>query len=192
MNKKGSFTKNILHITTRTEWRNWLKKNFKTESEAWLVYHKKGTGKPRIQYNDAVEEAICFGWIDSIVRKLDDKSIIQRFSRRSLKSKYSQANKVRLRSLVKEKKVHKEVLESLGAILKEKYVMPNDIILSIKTNRLAWKNFQKYSPQYQEIRIAFIDGARKRPNEFSRRLNYFIKMTEENKVIGFGGIDKHY
>jgi uncharacterized protein YdeI (YjbR/CyaY-like superfamily) len=192
MNKKDTFTKNILHITTRTEWRNWLKKNFKTESEAWLVYHKKGTGKPRIQYNDAVEEALCFGWIDSIVRKLDDKSIIQRFSRRSLKSKYSQANKVRLRSLVKEKKVHKEVLESLGAILKEKYVMPNDIILSIKTNRLAWKNFQKYSPQYQEIRIAFIDGARKRPNEFSKRLNYFIKMTEENKVIGFGGIDKHY
>ena len=192
MNKKGTFTKNILHITTKTEWRNWLKKNFKTESEAWLVYHKKGTGKPRIQYNDAVEEAICFGWIDSIVRKLNDKSIIQRFSRRSLKSKYSQANKVRLRSLVKEKKVHKEVLESLGAILKEKYVMPNDIILSIKTNRLAWKNFQKYSQQYQEIRIAFIDGARKRPNEFSKRLNYFIKMTEENKVIGFGGIDKHY
>jgi uncharacterized protein YdeI (YjbR/CyaY-like superfamily) len=192
MNKKGTFTKNILHITTRTEWRNWLKRNFKNESEAWLVYYKKGTGKPRIQYNDAVEEALCFGWIDSIVRKLDDKSIIQRFSRRSLKSKYSQANKVRLRSLVKEKKVHKEVLESLGAILKEKYVMPNDIILSIKTNRLAWKNFQKYSPQYQEIRIAFIDGARKRPNEFSKRLNYFIKMTEENKVIGFGGIDKHY
>ena len=192
MNKKGTFTKNILHITTRTEWRNWLKKNFKTESEAWLVYYKKGTGKPRIQYNDAVEEALCFGWIDSIVRKVDDKSIIQRFSRRSLKSKYSQANKVRLRSLVKERKVHKEVLKSLGAILKEKYVMPNDIILSIKTNRLAWKNFQKYSPQYQEIRIAFIDGARKRPNEFSKRLNYFIKMTEENKVIGFGGIDKHY
>jgi uncharacterized protein YdeI (YjbR/CyaY-like superfamily) len=192
MNKKDTFTKNILHITTRTEWRNWLKRNFKNESEAWLVYYKKGTGKPRIQYNDAVEEALCFGWIDSIVRKLDDKSIIQRFSRRSLKSKYSQANKVRLRSLVKEKKVHKEVLESLGAILKEKYVMPNDIILSIKTNRLAWKNFQKYSPQYQEIRIAFIDGARKRPNEFSKRLNYFIKMTEENKVIGFGGIDKHY
>ena len=192
MNKKCTSTKNILHLTTRTEWRNWLKKNFKTESEAWLVYYKKGTGKPRIQYNDAVEEALCFGWIDSIVRKVDDKSIIQRFSRRSLKSKYSQANKVRLRSLVKEKKVHKEVLESLGAILKEKYVMPNDIILSIKTNRLAWKNFQKYSPQYQEIRIAFIDGARKRPNEFSKRLNYFIKMTEENKVIGFGGIDKHY
>jgi uncharacterized protein YdeI (YjbR/CyaY-like superfamily) len=93
---------------------------------------------------------------------------------------------------VKEKKVHKEVLKSLVAILKEKYVIPNDIILSIKTNRLAWKNFQKYSPQYQEIRIAFIDGARKRPNEFSKRLNYFIKMTEENKVIGFGGIDKHY
>ncbi|HUV79449.1 MAG TPA: YdeI/OmpD-associated family protein [Candidatus Bathyarchaeia archaeon] len=192
MNKKGTSTKNILHITTRTEWRNWLKKNFKTESEAWLVYYKKGTGKPRIQYNDAVEEALCFGWIDSIVRKLDYNSVIQKFSRRSLKSKYSQANKVRLRSLVKERKVQKEVLKSLGAILKEKYVMPNDIILSVKANRLAWKNFQKYSPQYQEIRIAFIDGARKRPNEFAKRLNYFIKMTEENKVIGFGGIDKHY
>ncbi|MBU0533457.1 MAG: YdeI/OmpD-associated family protein [Candidatus Omnitrophica bacterium] len=182
----------MLYITTRKEWRNWLKKHFKTESEVWLVYYKKGTGKPRIQYNDAVEEALCFGWIDSIVRKLDDKSFAQRFSRRSLKSKYSQANKVRLRSLVKQKKVQKEVLESLGTILEEKYVIPNDILLAIKVNKLAWKNFQKYSPQYQEIRIAFIDGARKRPNEFSKRLKYFIKMTEKNKVIGFGGINKHY
>lgn len=55
-----------LHVADRKDWRNWLKKNYKTEKDIWPVYHKKATGKPRIEYNDAVEEALCFGWLDSI------------------------------------------------------------------------------------------------------------------------------
>jgi uncharacterized protein YdeI (YjbR/CyaY-like superfamily) len=181
-----------LYLTTRKEWRSWLQKHFKTETVVWLAYFKKETGKPRIQYNEAVEEALCFGWIDSTVRKVNDECFAQRFSKRNPKSKYSQANKVRLRSLARRKKIHKEVLQSLSAILEEKYAFPKDILLSIKTNKTAWKNFQKFSPQYKEIRIAFIDGARKRPEEFTKRLRYFVKMTEGNKTIGFGGIEKHY
>ena len=86
-----------LHITNRKDWRDWLKKNYKTEKEIWLVYHKKATGKPRIEYNDAVEEALCFGWIDSIVKTLDEEHTVQRFSPRKPKAKYSQANIERLR-----------------------------------------------------------------------------------------------
>jgi uncharacterized protein YdeI (YjbR/CyaY-like superfamily) len=70
--------------------------------------------------------------------------------------------------------------------------MPPDILEAIKANKQAWMNFQNYSAAYQRIRISYIDGARDRPAEFKKRLNNFIKMTEKNKQIGFGGIEKHY
>jgi uncharacterized protein YdeI (YjbR/CyaY-like superfamily) len=181
-----------LYVTQAKDWRNWLKKNYKTEKEIWLVYPKKATGKPRIEYNDAVEEALCFGWIDSIIKTLDDERTVQRFSPRKPKSSYSQANIERLRNLVAKKKVIKEVTETLGDILEEEFIFPPDIMKAIQANKEAWKNHQKFSDSYKRIRIAFIDGARKRPEEFKKRLRYFIEMTEKNKIIGFGGIEKHY
>jgi uncharacterized protein YdeI (YjbR/CyaY-like superfamily) len=181
-----------LYVSSRVEWRKWLKKNYKIEKEIWLVYYKKTSGKPRIAYNDAVEEALCFGWIDSNVKKIDDKSFAQRFSRRNPKSGYSQANKERLRKLVAEGKIMKDVLATLDDLSDEKFVIPADILKVIKADKEAWTNFQKFSETYKRIRIAFIDGARKRPAEFQKRLNYFIKMTEKNKQFGFGGIEKYY
>lgn len=181
-----------LYLTDRKKWRAWLRKNYKIAKEIWLVYYKKGTGKSRIQYNDAVEEALCFGWIDSTVRTIDEKRFAQRFSPRKPNSKYSPANKERLKFLLKKKKVIKEVRESLGAIAQEKFIIPEDILAEIKSNKQAWKHFQKFSEPYKRIRVGFIDGARKRPTEFKKRLAYFIKMTEQNKQFGFGGIEKHY
>ncbi|HCR70478.1 MAG TPA: hypothetical protein DIW23_03460 [Anaerolineae bacterium] len=181
-----------LYVTNPKDWRMWLKANYKTEKEIWLVYYKKETGKPPIEYNDAVEEALCFGWIDSIIKKLDDERTVQRFSLRKPKSSYSQANIERLRNLVAKKKVVKEVTETLGDILEREFIFPSDIMKSIQANKEAWENYQKFSDSYKRIRIAFIEGARKRPEEFKKRLKYFIEMTEKNKIIGFGGIEKHY
>jgi uncharacterized protein YdeI (YjbR/CyaY-like superfamily) len=182
----------ILHVTNPKDWRDWLKKNYKTEKEIWLVYYKKGTGKPRIEYNDAVEQALCFGWIDSIVKTLDEERTAQRFSPRKPKAKYSQANIERLRTLVAQKKVIKEVAETLEDVLNEEFIIPSDILKTIKANDEAWRNFQKFSDSYKRIRIAFIDGARNRPEEFKKRLRHFIEMTGKNKMFGFGGIEKHY
>jgi len=190
-NKQMEITK-TLYITNRRDWRDWLEKNYKTEKEIWLMYPKKATGKPRIEYNDAVEEALCFGWIDSIVKKLDDDHTVQRFSPRKPKAKYSQANIERLRDLMAKKKVIKEVAETLGDILNEEFVIPHDILKAIQENTEAWKNFQAFSDSYIRIRIAFIDGARSRPSEFQKRLRYFIEMTEKNKIFGFGGIERHF
>jgi uncharacterized protein YdeI (YjbR/CyaY-like superfamily) len=181
-----------LYVINRKEWRNWLKKHYKTEKEIWLVYPNKSTGKPRILYNDAVEEALCFGWIDSIIKKLDADHAVQRFSPRRPKAKYSQANIERLRFLVAQKKVVREVADTLDDVLNAEFVIPPDILKAIKANKEAWKNFQKFSDSYIRIRIAYIDGARKRPEEFQKRLRYFIEMTEKNKIIAFGGIEKHY
>jgi uncharacterized protein YdeI (YjbR/CyaY-like superfamily) len=181
-----------LHVTNRKEWRKWLREHYKTEKEIWLVYYKKETGQPRILYNDAVEEALCFGWIDSTFKTLDEKRTAQRFSPRKPKSPYSPANKERLRKLIKQRKVMKEVRETLGDISEEKLEIPADILEMIKASAEAWKHFQKFSDAYKRIRIGFIDGARKRPAEFQKRLRYFIRMTEKNKQYGFGGIEKLY
>ena len=183
---------NTLYVTNPKDWREWLKQHHKTEAEVWLVYPKKATGKPRIEYNDAVEQALCFGWIDSIIKTLDDEHTAQRFSPRKPKAKYSQANIERLRTLVAQKKVIKEVADTLTDILNAEFIIPPDILKAIQADKDAWKNFQNFSDAYIRIRVAFIDAARKRPDEFKKRLKYFIEMTAKNKQIGFGGIEKHY
>jgi uncharacterized protein YdeI (YjbR/CyaY-like superfamily) len=181
-----------LYVTDRKAWRDWLKKNYKTEPEIWLIYPRKATGKPRIEYNDAVEEALCFGWIDSIQKKFDDDHSAQRFSPRKAKSNYSQPNIERLRTLVAQKKVIKEVADTLDGILKAEFIFPPDIVKAIRADKEAWKNYQRFSEPYKRIRIAFIETARSRPEEFKKRLRHFIEMTAQNKTFGFGEIEKHY
>jgi uncharacterized protein YdeI (YjbR/CyaY-like superfamily) len=185
-------TGETLYVVKRQDWRKWLRENYRTKQEVWLVYYKKDSGKPRIEYNDAVEEALCFGWIDSIVRSLDEQRFAQRFSPRKPGSKYSPANKERLKDLLRKKKVIKEVRETLEDLSEEEFTIPEDILAAIRSNKQAWNNFQKFSDAYKRIRIGFIEGARKRPDEFRKRLAYFIRMTEQNKQFGFGGIEKHY
>lgn len=183
----------ILNIKTRTEWRNWLQENFKVEKEVWLVYAKKSTGEQRIQYNDAVEEALCFGWIDSTNKTLDKDHTIQRFTPRQTKSIYSQPNKERLKWLLENNRIHKSFLKTVQEIISKEYVFPIDIIDEIKKDRKTWENYIQFSEPYKRIRIAYIEGARKRPDEFTKRLNNFIQKTQDNKLIsGFGGIDKYY
>jgi uncharacterized protein YdeI (YjbR/CyaY-like superfamily) len=183
----------LLYVIDRKEWRAWLKKHYKSEKEIWLIFYRKHTGKPRILYNDAVEEALCFGWIDSTVRRVDEERFAQRFSLRKPKSTYSQANQERLRALIKQGKVMKEVRAALEDLTKEKtFKIPPDIHKAIKADKEAWKNLQSFSPSYTRIRIAFIDAARNRPQEFAKRLRYFIRMTAKNRQFGFGGIEKYY
>jgi uncharacterized protein YdeI (YjbR/CyaY-like superfamily) len=181
-----------LYVSERKDWREWLEANYNTEKEIWLIYPAKDSGKPRIQYNDAVEEALSFGWIDSTVKRNDDHSSAQRFSPRNPASEYSQSNKERLKWLVKEGRLHPAMKESVGKVLRTEFVFPPDILKSIKENKKAWMNYQNFSQAYRRIRIAYINGARNRPDEFKKRLNNFVKKTEQNKLIGFGGIEKHY
>lgn len=180
-----------LYISSRKAWRDWFKKHYKDEKEIWLVYYRKQGGKPRISYNDAVEEALCFGWIDSTVKSLGAERIAQKFSPRKPKSGYSQANKERLRWLAARGKVMKDVLVTMGDLAEEEFKIPADILKTLRANQQAWRNFQRYSGSYQRIRIAFVDAARKRRAEFQKRLKHFIRMTERNKQFGYG-IEKYY
>jgi uncharacterized protein YdeI (YjbR/CyaY-like superfamily) len=87
------------YAKNRKEWRKWLEKNHGKETEIWLIYYRKSTGKPRISYNDAVEEALCFGWIDSIEKGLDEERFAQRFTPRKPKSNWSALNIERMKIL---------------------------------------------------------------------------------------------
>ncbi|MCW4000906.1 MAG: YdeI/OmpD-associated family protein [Candidatus Bathyarchaeota archaeon] len=181
-----------VYFPDRQKWRDWLKENYAKEKEIWLVFPKKASGQPRILYNDAVEEALCFGWIDSTAKRIDEVSYAQRFSPRNPKTPYSESNKQRLRKLVKEGKVLPSIEASMREILAEEFAVPQDILEAIKSNQAAWINFENFSLEYKRIRIGYIQAARNRPDEFKKRLNNFIKQTAKNKQLGFGGIEKHY
>ncbi len=181
-----------LYLAERSKWRQWLRKNYRTTQEIWLVYYKKETGKPRISYNDAVEEALCFGWIDSNVKTIDEARFAQRFSPRNPKSPYSPANRERLRKLIAAGKVTNSVIAGAPDLPAGRFRAPRDILEAIKANKEAWTNYRKFSLAYKRIRIGFIEGARKRPAEFQKRLKYFIRMTARNKQFGFGGVEKYY
>ena len=116
-----------LYVPNREEWRDWLEEHYKSASEIWLVSYLKKTGKPSVPYNDAVEEALCFGWIDSIVKKLDEERYAQRYTPRRARSGYSQTNKERLKHLIKQGKVMPEVLAELSEVDLEGFEYPTDM-----------------------------------------------------------------
>lgn len=186
-------TDQIKYFESREDWRKWLTDNFETESGIWFVFPNKSSGKKCIVYNDAVEEALCFGWIDSTIRSLDKEHKIQHFTPRNPKSRYSQANKERLKWLLENKLIHPKFEDRIRNVLSDPFVFPNDIIARLKEDEVIWKNYRNFSDTYKRIRIAYIEAARKRPQEFEKRLNNFINKTKENKIItGFGGIEKYY
>lgn len=181
------------YFVDRGDWRNWLQENWDKKGEVWLMYPKKASGQPRILYNDAVEEALCFGWIDSIVKSHDELTTIQRFSIRRSESTFSQANKERLKWLAEQEMLHPTVIPQVHAVINETFEFPVEIIEELKASEEAWANYQNFSAPYQRIRIAYINSAKKRPDEYQKRLDNFIAKTKANKMIkGFGGIDKYY
>lgn len=173
-----------LYVKNREEWRNWLEKNYQQEPEIWLVSYRKFTKKPSVPYNDAVEEALCFGWIDSIVKGIDTEKLAQRFSPRKAKSNWSEWNKVRMEKLIAEGKMTPAGLVYYKKEELKDYKIPADILREIKKEPTIWTNFQKFSARYKRVRVGWIDGARKRPEEFKKRLKYFLKMTARNKIFG--------
>lgn len=167
--------------------------NFETSCEIWFVFPYKSSGKKGVLYNDAVERSPLLRWIDSTTKPLDKDHKIQRFTPRNPKSTYSQANKERLKWLLKNKMIHPKFEEKTRNILSEPFIFPNDIIDKLKENKAVWENYQPFSEAYKRIRIAYIEAARKRPEEFEKRLKHFISKTKDNKTIaGFGGIEKYY
>lgn len=183
-----------LHVINRDDWRAWLRKNHSTKKEIWLIYYKRRTGKPRIPYDDAVEEALCFGWIDSLVKKIDDEKFAQKFTPRKGKSKWSEANKKRARKMIKEGKMTKVGLAKIReaksngewfktAPVKKGLVIPAYVKKAFATNEKALDNFNNLANGYKRQLVGWITSAKKEETR-KRRLTEAVQLLGQNKKLG--------
>ena len=183
----------IFYAFNRSVWRKWLSENFETEKEVWLVFSNKDSYKNSLSYNDAVEEALCFGWIDGVAKKLDTFHHMRRFSPRRKNSPYSRLNIERLIYLESKKLINNKVRDSVINLINEPYVFPVDIINEIKKDNKVWNNYISFKESYKRIRISHIDSARNNSAEFKKRLETFINKTKLDKlIIYYGGAEKYY
>ncbi len=173
-----------LYVTQRAEWRAWLEASHRTEKEIWLVRYLKKSGKPSLPYNDAVEEALCFGWIDSTGKKINVESYAHRFTPRRKNSPMSEMNKERMRRLIEAGLMTPAGLATVGDLSTGTFTIAADILEALKADGQTWQNFNAFPESYRRIRVGWIEGARKRPEEFEKRLKYFIKMTAADKQFG--------
>lgn len=181
------------YTADRNTWREWLSSHFETEKEIWFVFPMKASGEESLSYNDAVEEALCFGWIDSTIKHIDPLHRAQRFTPRNPSSVYSRPNIERLSWLNDRGLLHPAVKENVLPLITAPYVFPKDILSRLRADPVAWENYNAFPDAYRRIRVAYIDAARKRPEEFEKRMKSFLEKTKQNRRIpGFGGIDKYY
>ena len=174
-----------LYVPTREAWRDWLHAHHADRSEIWLVTYRKATGRPSVGYNDAVEEALCVGWIDSIRKGLDADRLAQRFTPRRPASPFSQTNKERLARLLSRGQVLPSVAAGLPDVRPEAFEMPADILDALRADPEAWRFFQSTAPSYQRIRAAYVDDKRAQPEEFGKRLRRLVEMSAQGKTYGY-------
>ena len=184
-----------LYVVNRNDWRAWLKKNHDSQREVWLVYYKKHTGKPRIPYDDAVEEALCCGWIDSTVKRIDEERYAQKFTPRNERSNWSELNRKRAGKMIRAGKMTKTGLakfKQAGKHKKEKtqdtahkkrLVIPPGLKKALSANKKALENFSNFAPSYRRLYIGWITDA-KRPETREKRIKQTVKWSTENKKPG--------
>ena len=174
---------NLLLVKNRYEFRDWLMRNHNTETECWINVKR---GKPKddniFWYLDAVEEALCFGWIDSTVKRLDNGAVVQRLSPRKKNSSWSELNKERCRRM---EKLGKMTDFGRNIFPDIPFVINKEILKKLQSNKVVWKNFCNFHPLYQRVRIDTIQtNKNKRSKLFKMRLEKFIKNTESGIMYG--------
>ena len=178
----------------RDEWRAWLAENHQSADEIWLVYYKVHTKTPSVRYAEAVEEALCFGWIDSLVRRIDDETYMQRYTPRKKGSTWSAVNKRRVDRLIEAGKMTPAGLEKIKRaqhdgsweILDDidlEIVIPDDLKDALLTNLKAKKNFDNLAPSNKKRYLYWLKSA-KRQTTREKRLREIVRRAEENVKPG--------
>jgi uncharacterized protein YdeI (YjbR/CyaY-like superfamily) len=178
-----------LDVRSAAAWRAWLAKHHQSETEVWLVFHKRHTDKPSIAYDDAVCEALCFGWIDSLIRRLDDDRYARKFTPRKAGSRWSTANReryARLKASGRLKPAGKKQAptDRDGDAPRPSGVsIPQYIEQGLQRHRAAWEFFQQLAPSYRRMYIAWIDSA-KRDETKAKRLQMAITKLAAGEKLG--------
>ena len=178
-----------LDVKSRKAWRRWLSKHHDTQTEIWLVFHKRHTGRASISYSDAVEEALSLGWIDSLIKRLDEDRYARLFTPRKANSRWSTANRRRYADLKKRgllavaglrrpptKRSGDAPRPSLSAI-------PTYITQALKKNARARLSFEELAPSHRRAYVGWIDSAKKQETK-EKRLREAIEMLAAGKKLG--------
>ena len=173
-----------LYITTREQLRCWYEQNHDSAPEMAIACHKGKTERPGIiRYLDAVEEAICFGWIDSSTKSIDGV-FYQRFSPRRKSSEFSALNYARCKRLERLGLMTEAGRAAIPADINQRLLPKQDIIAALKADPLVWQNFQSFPPLYQQIRIWNVERRRRYPKEFESILHNLIEKTRKGQMYG--------
>ena len=183
-----------LYVPNRNDWRAWLSKNHASKKEVWLIYYKKHTGKPSIPYDDSVEEALCFGWIDGIMKRVDDEKCARKFMPRKSRSRWAESNKKRAEKMMREGKMTEAGMAKVEGAKKngewfKSHERPKELFVhpfidkALRENRKAQENFEKLAESYRRLYIRWISSAKRKETRI-RRLKEAIGLLEQNKKLG--------
>jgi uncharacterized protein YdeI (YjbR/CyaY-like superfamily) len=177
--------------TDQADWRAWLEKNHDREKEIWLVYFKPASGRTNIGYEASVEEALCFGWIDSIIQKIDEQKYARKFNPRRLDSKWSGPNKSRVVKLIRAGRMTEAGMARVTLDIQHvdedgpkpgrpPVEMPKKIEKALKSQPEVWEAFQRITPSLKRNYILWLSDAKK-PETFARRFNLLVEEVMAGK-----------
>ena len=181
-----------VYAANRSEWRAWLEQHHVTETEVWLVYYRKECGKPSATYLESLEEALCFGWIDSIIQKIDDEKYARKFNPRRRGSRWSELNRHLVARLVREGRMTAAGLAKVDFTIPEveaprpkrsELPLPDWLKTGLMTSPKAWENFTMLPPSHRRNYIGWISDAKKEETR-QRRIREAIRMLEKNERLG--------
>jgi uncharacterized protein YdeI (YjbR/CyaY-like superfamily) len=177
------------YAKSQKEWRKWLEKNHPLEKSVWLIIYKKETGIPSVYYPEAVDEAICFGWIDSKPNKRDDESYYQFFAKRNPKSNWSKVNKTKVERLLKKGLIAKAGLDAIEMAKQngtwtaldkvEEMAIPIDLQKAFDKNKKAFLNFDKFPRSSKRNILEWIMNA-KRTETRQKRIVETVELAGKN------------
>ncbi len=179
-----------LYVKDRAEWRAWLEANHDSETSVWLIYFKRHTGKPRIPYDDGVEEAVCFGWIDTTVKRIDESRYMQRFTQRKSGSGWSLLNRRRAERMIKAglmtgagmariEEARKNGRWELALKEDEQPEMPDGLAEALGGNPAAKRNFEAFAPSCRKAYIRYVSSA-KRDVTREKRIREVVRLSADN------------
>lgn len=183
-----------LYLKTREEWREWLSLNHGKESAIWLIFYRKGSGKTTLDYEESVEEALCFGWIDSIIKNLDHESYLRKFTPRKPDSKWSDLNKKRVQKMIEQGLMTPVGQSSIDTAMESGVWykadrpqfgpdIPVELQDALKGNIKAKKFFEQLAPSYRKQYIGWIQTAR-RPETRRHRIEESLFLLERGEKLG--------
>lgn len=181
-----------LLVHTIDEWREWLDEHHASVSEIWLVFHKKGSGVASILHNEALDEALCIGWVDSLVRRLDDRQYAIKFTPRRLNSRWSDVNRKRYAELeaagrLKPAGIARRPTDHGYAPTPPRLSLPTElpgyIQRALDKNPKAKRHFEALTPAHRRRYFAWIESAKREETKL-RRLREAIQLLSKGEVLG--------